>query len=115
MAILVLDVDGVVVLGHPEGGRWDKHLARDLGVASAALQDRFFRTHWRDIALGKTDLTEALREVPPSGRSCQGRYPASAFGRSDPATPLRRRPSRAPGVCPTGLPQDDRARDRKSV
>ncbi|HVE02505.1 MAG TPA: HAD-IA family hydrolase [Rhizomicrobium sp.] len=65
MAILVLDVDGVVVLGHPEGGRWDKHLARDLGVASAALQDRFFRTHWRDIALGKTDLTEALREVWP--------------------------------------------------
>ena len=58
--ILVLDLDGVVQTGHPEGGRWDKHLERDLGIASTALQERFFKPHWRAIMLGEMDLFEAL-------------------------------------------------------
>jgi len=65
MAVLVLDCDGVVVRGHPEGGRWDRHLARDLGIDSAALQERFFRPHWNAIALGQADLREVLARVWP--------------------------------------------------
>ncbi len=53
MTVLVLDCDGVVVRGHREGGRWDKHLARDLGIDAAALQERFFKPHWRAISLGE--------------------------------------------------------------
>jgi putative hydrolase of the HAD superfamily len=65
MTILALDVDGVVVLGHPAGGRWDKHLFRDLGIAPQVLQEHFFRARWHDIALGKADLIEALDNVWP--------------------------------------------------
>jgi putative hydrolase of the HAD superfamily len=63
MTILVLDVDGVVVLGHPQGGRWDKHLARDLGIAPEALQSRFFVPHWRSIVLGEADMMKVLEDV----------------------------------------------------
>jgi putative hydrolase of the HAD superfamily len=68
MAILVLDVDGVVVLGHPAGGRWDRHLFADLGIDPQDLQDHFFRAHWADIALGKADLIDALDNVWPKLR-----------------------------------------------
>jgi len=60
MTVLVLDVDGVVIQGHPEGGHWDQHLARDLGIAPAALQEHFFDPHWRAIVTGKAEMRGVL-------------------------------------------------------
>lgn len=65
MTVLVLDCDGVVVKGHREGGRWDKHLTRDLGIDPTALQERFFKPHWRAISLGEADMIEVLARVWP--------------------------------------------------
>jgi putative hydrolase of the HAD superfamily len=65
MTVLVLDCDGVVVKGHREGGRWDKHLARDLGIDTGTLQERFFKPHWRSISLGEADMREVLAQVWP--------------------------------------------------
>jgi len=65
MAVLVLDVDGVVIRGHREGGRWDKNLERDLGIAPLALQENFFRPHWRRIAAGDADMRAVLDSVWP--------------------------------------------------
>lgn len=74
MAVLVLDCDGVVVKGHAEGGRWDKHLARDLGIDAARLQERFFKPHWRAIARGDADMMPVLEEVWPAiGARCTPR------------------------------------------
>jgi putative hydrolase of the HAD superfamily len=64
--ILVLDLDGVVLTGHAEGGRWDKYLERDLGIASSALQEKFFKRYWRAIMLGRLDMFEGLRSCWPS-------------------------------------------------
>jgi putative hydrolase of the HAD superfamily len=64
--ILVLDLDGVVQTGHAEGGRWDKHLERDLGIRSKDLQRLFFKPHWPAIMLGRRDLHDALEECWPS-------------------------------------------------
>jgi len=66
MAVLVLDCDGVVVRGHRDGGRWDRNLQRDLGIDATALQERFFRPHWRTIALGEADMREVLARVWPA-------------------------------------------------
>src|SRR5688572_15571538 len=63
--VLVLDLDGVVVRGHPDGGRWDQHLQRDLGISVAALQEHFFRPHWQRIATGDADLMDILQAVWP--------------------------------------------------
>ena len=63
--MLVLDLDGVVLLGHPEGGRWDKHLARDLGIEPASLQEHFFTPHFRQIVTGREDLIERLSACWP--------------------------------------------------
>jgi putative hydrolase of the HAD superfamily len=63
VTVLVLDVDGVVVLGNPQGGRWDRWLARDLGIAPETLQAQFFRRHWRAIALGEADMLQVLDEI----------------------------------------------------
>jgi putative hydrolase of the HAD superfamily len=60
VTILVLDVDGVVVLGHPDGGRWDKHLLADLGIAPDDLQMKFFRPRWQPVVLGRADLLSTL-------------------------------------------------------
>jgi putative hydrolase of the HAD superfamily len=60
MTILVLDLDGVVVLGHPQGGRWDKDLARDLGMQPELVQARFFRPHFHRAVLGEADLFDIL-------------------------------------------------------
>src|SRR5215475_589690 len=65
MTVLVLDCDGVVVKGHREGGRWDQHLARDLGIDTGVLQERFFKPHWRAISLGEKDMMAVLAEVWP--------------------------------------------------
>lgn len=66
MTVLVLDVDGVVVLGHPEGGRWDQHLVRDLGLVPEKLQERFFRPFWRAIVLGQSEMLQVLDSVWPA-------------------------------------------------
>ncbi len=60
MAVLVLDLDGVVVRGHREGGRWDRHIQRDLGIDPARLQERFFRAHFHRIVTGEADLYAVL-------------------------------------------------------
>jgi putative hydrolase of the HAD superfamily len=65
MTVLVLDLDGVVVRGHPEGGRWDKNLERDLGIDAALVQEKFFQPHFRKIAIGEADLFETLDRVWP--------------------------------------------------
>jgi putative hydrolase of the HAD superfamily len=65
MAVLVLDCDGVVVKGHVEGGRWDKHLARDLGVDPDRLLERFFRPYFHRILLGEADLYDVLDAIWP--------------------------------------------------
>jgi putative hydrolase of the HAD superfamily len=62
-AVLVLDLDGVVVRGHAEGGRWDMHLERDLGISIAALQEHFFAPHWQRIATGDAEILEVLHAV----------------------------------------------------
>ncbi|MCC6920174.1 MAG: HAD-IA family hydrolase [Alphaproteobacteria bacterium] len=64
--ILVLDLDGVVVRGHPGGGRWDKHLERDLGIPPDRLQAHFFKPHWPRIVTGTVDMMEVLHAVWPA-------------------------------------------------
>jgi putative hydrolase of the HAD superfamily len=66
--ILALDLDGVVLTGHAEGGRWDRYLARDLGIETAVLQEKFFRPYWRDIMLGRRDLYDVLEACWPELR-----------------------------------------------
>ena len=63
MTVLVLDVDGVVLLGHPDGGRWDRNLERDLGIAPESLQEKFFRRHWHGIATGAADMLPVLESI----------------------------------------------------
>jgi putative hydrolase of the HAD superfamily len=65
MTVLLLDCDGVVVHGHPEGGRWDKHLERDLGLRADLVQTRFFKPHFRKIVVGEADLFDVLNAVWP--------------------------------------------------
>lgn len=64
--ILVLDLDGVVVLGHPDGGRWDKDLERDLNIAPAAMQMQFFNPHFHDVVTGRADMIEVLERIWPT-------------------------------------------------
>ena len=64
MATLVLDLDGVVILGHPDGGRWDKNIECDLGMDPKRL-GHFFRTHFPAVVLGEADLLETLERVWP--------------------------------------------------
>jgi putative hydrolase of the HAD superfamily len=61
--VLVLDVDGVVVLGHPDGGRWDRNLERDLGISPESLQERFFSRHWYDISTGTSGVLPVLESI----------------------------------------------------
>jgi len=63
MTVLVLDVDGVVVLGHPDGGRWDRNLERDLGISPSSLQEKFFHRHWHDISTGASDMLPVLEGI----------------------------------------------------
>lgn len=65
MAVLVLDCDGVVVRGHAEGGRWDKNLERDLGLAPQKLQTHFFQPHWKTISLGEAPMMDVLERIWP--------------------------------------------------
>ena len=65
MTVLVLDCDGVVVCGHPQGGRWDRHMERDLGMKPEILNTRFFRRHFQEIVTGQADLIETLERIWP--------------------------------------------------
>src|ERR1700712_596975 len=65
MTVLVLDLDGVVVRGHPDGGRWDKDIARDLGLQPDILHTRFFKAHFHKIVTGQADLFETLERIWP--------------------------------------------------
>lgn len=59
--VLMLDVDGVVVVPRPGG--WAANLETDLGLSRETLQTRFFAPHWRDVVLGRADLTGRLAPV----------------------------------------------------
>jgi putative hydrolase of the HAD superfamily len=66
VTVLVLDLDGVVVLGHKDGGRWDKDIARDLGIRPELLQRHFFHQQaFLDVSEGRGDLFELLDRVWP--------------------------------------------------
>ena len=62
-SVLALDVDGVVVTGHKDGGRWDQNLERDLKIRPEILQQRFFKPHWPAIMIGEKDTMASLRGV----------------------------------------------------
>lgn len=60
---LLLDLDGVVVFGHPEGGRWEKNLERDLGISPVHMVEVFFNPHFGEIVTGKADLYDCLHQI----------------------------------------------------
>ena len=61
-AILLVDVDGVVV--HPANPLgWSADIERDLGILGSTLQSRFFQVHWEDIIHGRAGLRERLSVV----------------------------------------------------
>jgi len=77
MPVLVLDLDGVVVCGHPEG----------------AVQEKFFRPHFQKIAIGEADLLETLERCKASAREFVDYW----FRVMTPVSPRsRRRSSRRP-------------------
>ncbi len=65
MRVLALDLDGVVVTGHPQGGRWAQHLEADFGVTPARLRECFFIPYFDDIILGRADLFDGLEKAWP--------------------------------------------------
>jgi putative hydrolase of the HAD superfamily len=62
-SVLALDVDGVVVTGHRDGGPWDRDVERLFGVAPQALQEHFFKPHWPAIITGEKDMMLVLEQV----------------------------------------------------
>lgn len=72
MTVLALDLDGVVITGHRDGGgRWAKNLEADLGVSPGQLRELFFKPHFGEIVCGRADLFEGLGAVWPSlGARC---------------------------------------------
>ena len=62
LKLLMVDVDGVL-LGHPEGLRWDRDMERDLGIKPELIQEHFFKPHWPDILRGKACLDPVLSDV----------------------------------------------------
>lgn len=58
--ILALDVDGVLVEGHPRY-RWDAQIEEDLGIERNRLQNEFFYPYWRDIVLGHQPVEIQLK------------------------------------------------------
>ena len=66
----MVDVDGVLVDGRPEDGRyWQTSVEEDLGFAADTLHEHFFAPYWEDIVLGRAGLMEhlttALRKIAP--------------------------------------------------
>jgi putative hydrolase of the HAD superfamily len=60
--ILALDVDGVIIHGHPKE-RWDETLEADLGIKREILAQHFFKPHWPDIVVGNTPMMPTLQTV----------------------------------------------------
>ena len=59
---IMVDVDGVLITNRDPAG-WSAQLERDLGIAPADLQRRFFAVHWGDIIHGRARLHERLAAV----------------------------------------------------
>ena len=60
----MVDVDGVLVHGRPEGGlHWSESIEMDLGLSPATLQREFFDPHWGDIVVGRAGLMDHLPAV----------------------------------------------------
>jgi putative hydrolase of the HAD superfamily len=61
---VIVDVEGVLVDGRPEDGRyWSFGLEDDLGLSKELLQRRFFQIHWENVVLGRFPLVERLALV----------------------------------------------------
>lgn len=60
---LMVDVDGVLVRGRRDGGRWSSSIEADLGVTEVDLKQAFFSPHWDDIVTGRRGMVEVLRPV----------------------------------------------------
>lgn len=61
---LMIDVDGVLVIGRPSDGRhWAAALQADLGLNFDDLQAAFFKPHWEEIVTGRADLRERLADI----------------------------------------------------
>lgn len=60
---LLLDLDGVVVFGHPDGGKWERNLERDLGISPTRMVEVFFNPHFGGVVTGKADLFDTLEEI----------------------------------------------------
>ena len=66
MTCLMLDVDGVLVTGRPEDGRfWAEDVERDLGVSIGDLRQHLFTASWVEIVEGRMDLAAALTDCLP--------------------------------------------------
>src|SRR5688572_26257875 len=63
MPTLLLDVDGVLVDGRPDGRQLFADLEQDLGVSLPLLQREFFVPRWPDIVTGKKPLLPELAEI----------------------------------------------------
>ena len=58
---LMLDVDGVLVHGCPEGNRgWSMRLQEDLGLSPEELEQGLFVRDWPEIVVGRMGLRPAL-------------------------------------------------------
>lgn len=66
--ILALDVDGVVVTGHRNGGHWNRDVERLFGVSPLTLQEQFFRPHWPAIVTGEKMMMPVLENIWPELR-----------------------------------------------
>ncbi len=65
--VLVLDIDGVVVSGHPP---WHATLKADLGLDYAEIRRGFFREQWQEVVRGRLDLFVALHDYfEPTGQA----------------------------------------------
>ena len=62
--VLMIDVDGVLVVGRPKDGRnWAAELEADLGLRPDDLAREFFARYWDDIVTGRAELAECLDPV----------------------------------------------------
>lgn len=56
---LMVDVDGVLIR-REEGQSWDSTLLVDMGIHPDKLNSEFFAPHFKEVVLGRADLTERL-------------------------------------------------------
>ena len=58
---LMVDIDGVVVIGRPaDGAHWKTGLEVDLGISAADLKQHFFQPFWAQIVTGQLPLRPTL-------------------------------------------------------